>query len=811
MFAEIGQDLNSAIRRLRRSPLFTFVAVACLALGIATNTTMFSIFNAIVLRTLPFEHAEQLVSLFERDQRSGRRASVSYQDYLEWRRNAAVFNDMGAHAGRMIAITEGDAERVSGRLVSASLFPVLRVSPQLGRLFTSNDDRPGAPEAVLLSDDLWQRRFERDSAILGRVLSLNGQPHTVVGVMPRGFKFPEMTELWIPMGPVLHATTRTTRGVAVLARLPPEVPLSRATREITIIARRLHEQDPIRADGGPGDWTGDARSLQSGFVGGDERVIATAMLGATAFLLLIACANVANLLLIRAVTQQREIAVRAALGASRGRLARELLSEALLLAGAACLVALPLTWRALRVIQAAIPASDPFPYYVHWSMDVPTFLYAAVASLATGALFGLGPALLASQESLHNALRVGTHGAGGALRHHRVRNALSVVEVGLALVLLIGASLFVRTALGLNRTELGYDPARLMTMRFYLPGALYDSVTPRNRMVEEILRGVQELPGVTAATVSDLIPLDDEGGSQGDVVTEESGSESERDRSVAYAGVAGRWFATLDVAPLEGRVFTEPELLDSIPLAVINRVFATRFWGDASAIGRTFRLARDSAQTRYTVIGVVPDIRTVKLDENQTTPPTAYLPFRFLPTRDYGLMVRTPATPTSVVPEVRAAIRAVDRTVPVFNVWTMEEVRYLSFWMYPMWGAMFGAFGGIALVLATIGIYAVLYYSVTQRTHEIGVRVALGAPASHILRLTIGQGIKLAGVGVALGLVGAFAMTRVVGSLLIGVSPTDPVSFAGVALFLTGVAAVAAYVPARRATRVDPLEVLRQQ
>ena len=414
----------------------------------------------------------------------------------------------------------------------------------------------------------------------------------------------------------------------------------------------------------------------------------------------------------------------------------------------------------------------------------------------------------ATRGGFQRSLKDGGPSAGTSRGRRRVRDALVVAEVALALVLLVGASLFVRTFLGLRRTELGYDASRVMTMRFFLPGARYDSLQPRLAVVDEVLRRVTAIPGVEAATVSDLVPLDDEGGSSGSVV----GDLGDRAplTGTTYAAIASGWFETLGVGPTAGRTLSAADVRASVPMAVVNQTMANLLWPRANPIGRRFRLAGDSARMFYEVVGVVPDIRTVKLDEDRRTPPTAYLPLRFVPTRDYALMMRARA-PVSLTPALRGAIHAADPVVPVFNAWSMEEVRYLSFWMYALWSTMFAAFGLMALVLATIGVYGVIHYGVAQRTREIGVRVALGAQGRDVLRLVLGQGVRLASVGVGVGLLAALALTRVVESLLIGVSSLDAASFVGVAIFLSCVAALASYLPARRATRVDPLIALREE
>lgn len=812
MSERVAGDIRYSIRALRRTPIFTSVALLCLALGLAANTTMFSVFDAIAIRQLPFPEAERLVSIALREAPSGHRASLRYAEYLAMARAARSFSGLAAYAGRMVAITESARpERVSMRLVTPSLFPLLGARAQLGRLLDPGDDQVGGARVAVIGDALWRRRYGADAAVIGHVLSLDGVPHTIVGVMERGFAYPSTSELWVP---VASGGTLATSPVSVVGRLASDVDIRQAAQEIRLLGARVSGEQRISVGVAPSEpiaanWLGDVRPLRGTALGSDEALVAAAMLGATTFLLLIACTNVANLLLARAVVREREIAVRIALGAGRGRIVAQLLTEGVVLSLTACAIALPAVRLALRAIRDAIPPSDAFPYYVQWSLDVPTFTYAAIASVATAALFSVGPALHATRGAVHESLKEGAQGSGNGRRRNVLQNTLIVVEVALALVLLVGASLFVRTFRAIDRTNLGYDPSGIMTMRFYLPGSRYDSASARLQAVRDVLRHVAAVPGVDAATVSDLIPLDDEGGSSGEAVPDRA--DARRFPSVAYAAVAGDWFATFGVALTAGRSFSAAESQSGAPVAVINEAMAKAFWRGASPIGRRFRFVKDSTRTWYEVIGVAPDIRTVKLDEDMGTPPTAYLPPRFVATRDYGLMVRTRRPPASLTHDLVGAIHAADPIVPVHNAWTMDEVRYLSFWMYVLWGTMFAVFGAVALVLATIGVYGVIHSGVAQRTREIGVRVALGAQRRDVLRLVLGRALVLVAIGVAAGLVGALGLTRIVESLLIGVSPTDPTSFLAMALVLGIVALVASYLPARRAMRVDPTVALRQE
>jgi predicted permease len=798
------QDARYAARTLRKSPVFTAIAVLCLTLGIATNTTLFSCFNAILLRPFPYENPDQLTALWERNPRNGNRTPVSYLTFLDWRAQAQSFEDIGATSGRSVAITEGEEpERLNGQGISWSLFPVLGVRPQLGRLFREDEDQRGAEGVALLSDRVWRRRYSGDSSIIGRVISVNNTPHTVVGVMPPRFAFPSDGDIWLPLAPLHAADRREWRNMQVIGRLRPGISMEQADREVATISRRLQSQYGLDTT-----FVGSAIDLRTDFIPDDVRLITMTMMGAVTFVLLIACANVANLMLTRASARSREIAIRAAIGAGRGRIMRQLLTESVIVAMIAGALAVPLTWVGLNLIDLGIPPEDPLPYYIDWAMDVPTLVYTAGVSILTGMVFGLAPALQAAKGQLLDALKEGGRGSGSGTRKNRVRSGLVVAEVALALVLLVGTSLFVRSFMSLQKARVGFDTAPIMTMRFYLPGTRYDSVTPRQQRVEDIVRRVEALPGVQAAAISNLIPVDG-GGSGGSAIVEGTRLRDEEAPYFFWTGLTGHWFETLGLGLLSGRTFSETELRDSLPVAVVSKAMARKLWPTGDALGRRFRMRGDSSRTWITVIGVAPDVRNSGLDEQGEVPPTAYLSYRYLPARNHGLIVRARSgDPAALTNAIRNALRESDPAIPVFNIATMEKVRTLSFWQYGLFGSMFGVFGTIALFLAAIGVYGVISYGVSQRTQEIGVRVALGASRGDVVGLVLRQGMLLAGLGIVIGLAGAFGVTWVLRPLLF-VSSSDPLSFGGVALFLVGVALVASYFPARRATHVDPIVALR--
>ncbi len=786
--------------------LFTLVAVLCLALGIATNTTMFSVFDAMFLRALPFPHPDQLISISGRHPETGRRVQLSLDDLRDLAPALTSFQSIGAYSGRAATLTDTttEPERVSVQLVTANLFPTLGVQPERGHGFEDADDRVAAAGVALISDALWHRRYQAGMSAIGTIVKLDNVPYTVIGVMPPKFRFPSSSDVWIAMRAALGASGAATRGVSLLGRLADGATLDRANAEL---ASRV-----LPAKGSRSIRSGTGRRLSDNAVGREERTITGALMGATTVLLLIACSNVANLLLARGARRRREVAVRAAMGATRARIVRQLMTESLVLALAGCALAIPLAWYGIQWVHDAVPATDPLgPYYIDWSLDLRTLLYAVAIAIATGVVFGLAPAFDAAGRHLLSPLREGG-GAGTGRMQRRVHNTLIVVQIALALVLLAGASVFVRTYGSLRAVKLGYDTSHLMTMRVSLAGTPYDSPGARQRAVDQIALDLKTLPGAFAATVTDLVPLDDQGGSDGPVAVEGRTFDEGKEPTVTFAGVAGQWMETFDLKPIAGRTFYEAELAAQTPVALVNQKLVETFWPGQNPIGRHFKFSEEPANPWITVIGVVPDIRTVKLDESGVTPPTAYLPHRFVSTRSWGIVVRTRANPESVTAAVAGVVHRVDPSLAVFDVYPMEQVRWLSYWMYVMWGTMFGAFGVSALFIAAVGVYGVIFYTVAQRTKEIGLRVALGAARAQVVRPMVRQVALLAGLGIAIGLGAAIWITPFIGSLLIGVSPTDPLSFAIVSAMLAATALVATWIPAwRAAAAANPLEALRAE
>jgi putative ABC transport system permease protein len=801
------QDLRYAWRTLARSPGFALLSVLCLALGIGVNSTIFSVVDTVAIRPLPFKDAADLVVVQGTHLSTGiDEAGVSWLDLQDYKTGSRTFAEVASMQDRSMTVTDRDeSERFLGSLATSNLFPMLGVDPILGRHFRGDEDQPGAARVVLLGYGLWQRRYLSDPAIVGRSITIDGLPHTVVGVMPRAFQFPQLSQLWTPLAPVQHASRRDQRFLDVIARLAPGASLDDARADLAGTATRLSVAY-LENRG----WAVTAVALRDVLMPEDVRLVVFTMMGAVSLVLLIACANVANLLLARATVRQREIAVRAALGAGRGRIARQLVTESVLLALASVPVGVGLAYVGLQWLTASIPPQDAVPYYIDWSMSWRVVFYAGGVAVLTGLLFGLVPAVHALGPDLHRSLKDGGRGAGAHATRNRLRNGLVVAEIALSLVLLVGAALFVRSFLQLQSASVGVDMAPLMTMRFLMAGEQYKTPEAMTQRVEDIVRRVEVLPGVVSAFGSNFVPIAG-GGGGGKVVADGVSVESGREPEVSYFGVTPHALLTLSLPLLAGRDFSEAEGASRSGVAIVNPDFAKRVWsGQADIVGRRFRLLDDPAKQWITVVGVVPNFSPYDVGDDPL--PSAFLPYPYMPVRNTGITIKVAGgLPASITAAVRGEIRRSDPLMPIFDERAGEEIRQTAFWDARLFGYMFSIFGGIALLLASIGVYGVLSYAVAQRTQEIGVRMALGASRENVLRLVLGQGARLAGLGILIGLAGAALVTRLVESLLYNVSTTDTVSFVATALFLAFVAVLASYIPARRATAVDPLVALRTE
>lgn len=801
------QDLKYAVRTLLKTPAFALIAISCLALGIGVNATIFSVVDGVLLQPYPYPDADRMIVLNSQNPAARiNRAGVSYPDFRDWRDENTTLATLAAVQRRSFAVADGgtDAERFAGAAVTWTLFGLLGKPPAIGRDFGPDDDRPGAEPVVLISDDLWRNRYSADPSIVGRAIQVNGRPHTVIGVMPPKFMFPETQRLWVPISAYIPEFTRSARALEAFARTKPGVSLEQATTDLRAISTRLAASYPKENEG----WIALVRPLRAWMVPTQVEIMMLAMMGAVTLVLMIACANVANLLLARAAVRHREISIRAALGAGKWRIIRQLLTEAMLIGLLSAPLGIGIAWIGLRLVDSGIPP-DSVPYFIHWSLDARSLAYTIAISMLTGIIFGLAPAVQAARTNLQDSLKEGGRGAAGG-RRARLRSVLVVAEIAMSLILLVGASLFVRSFLNLQQSSTGFDTSPIMTMRIYLPGTAYEAPEAKARRVRDIVQRIEALPGVERAFGSNFVPFGG-GGSGGNISVEGQTVEKGKEPSITFVAASPHLRQTLGVALLRGRDISDTEETTRTPVALVNQTMASQIWPGQDPLGRRFKLLGDDIDDWFTVVGVIGDFRHFQGDTERPVFPSAYVPYSFDPTLNTGLTIRVAGEPSAITSAVREQIRAADPVLPVFAIQTAETLRQLSFWQFKLFGWMFSVFGAIALLLASVGVYGVLSYSVSQRVQEIGVRVALGAERKDVLRLILGHGMKLAAIGIIVGIVGAAGATQLVKTVLFNVTPTDPISFAGVALFLTLVALVASYVPARRAMTVDPIVALRNE
>ncbi len=806
----LAQDLKTGLRALARRPAVTGIALAVLALGIGANTAMFSVVHAVLLRPLPFPEPERIVMVWNYNPLQGfPRDVTSYPNFLDWKAGGTGFDSLAAFYTRALNLVSGtsgddDPVEVEAAEVSAAFFDVVGVAPALGRGFLPEEEQQGNHRSVILSHGLWQRRFGSDRSLVGRPIELTGERYTVVGVMPPGFELPRKVELWVPLAP--GDSSRNARGsfwLHVIGRLKPGSALSMVQAELDTVATRLATEYPLFNEG-----TGiRAVRLQEDLVG-DVRPILWVLLAAVATVLLIACANLANLLLARAAEREREFALRAALGAGAGRILRQLLVESTLLAvaGGACGVLLA-GWAAPLLFRLA---ARELPQLPPPELSLPVLAFSLLVAVATGFLFGLAPALQLSRARVALALKEGARGSSGGPRGRRLRGVLVAAEIALALVLLVGAGLLLKSLSRLAEVDLGLETEKRLTLRVQLPPATYGEVARRIAFFDELLARVEALPGVRAVGASSDVLLDALPNST-NVTAENRPPEPALDRQIATQdSVSAGFFHAIGMKLVAGETFRATDTSDAPPVAVINQAMARRYWGDEDPLGRRFKYGGLNSQDPWrTVIGVVADSR--RSGQDQAVMPSTYLPFAQAPRRSLTFVVATEGDPLALLPAIRREVARLDRSIPVAAVSTLERLVAERLLPRRFQALLLGLFAGLAFLLAAIGVYGVIAYLVEQRTREISVRMALGAPAGRIVRLVLGQILALALPGLAVGLVAAFASTRVLRSQLFGVSPGDPQTFAAVAALLGGVALLAGYIPARRAARMNPADALKRE
>jgi len=814
------QDARYSIRMLRKNPGFTVVAVIALALGIGANSAIFSVVNAVLLRPLPFKDPAGLVRIWGKIEKAGIPKNwISQPELLDLKEQSQAFEGIAAYESGGANLTgSGEPLRVNMASVNASLFPILGIQASLGRTFLDEEDQPGKDKVVLVGNALWRSRFGGDPALVGKTLGLSGTSYSVIGIMPAGFQFPDQDELWVPLAiDIANLEDRGSHGLEVVARLKPGVTPPQAQTDLANIAAALEQRFPNNyANSG---WGLYPVSMLDELVG-NIRPALYILLGAVGFVLLIACANVANLLLARATAREKEVAIRAAMGARRGRLIQQLLTESVILAAIGSALGLGLAYLGVKLFVVLGPSE--IPRIEEIGLDARVVGFSVLMAVVTGLAFGLAPAIQISKPNLHDSLKEG--GRGSTSGRHRLRNVLVVSEVAIALVLLVGAGLMIKSFQRLLQLNLGFRTEKVLTMRLALPSTRYGEDGKVAAFYHQLLDKIKALPGVESAGAISHLPLS---GSYASGTTAVENAENQEGlqtfQGVAYIeadrrSVSPDYFQALGIALKEGRLFTEADNETAPPVAVVDESFQRRFWPNGSAVGKRFVARFNDGNIKWgQIVGVVTHIRHYGVDQvkqfglGQEGREQAYFPYLQRPSNRMYLAIKTTTDPLSLAGAVRSQVLSLDPEQPVYQVRNMDQLVKSSLAQRQLNMILFAAFSAIALILAAVGIYGVMSYSVTQRTHEIGIRMALGAQQSSVLRLVIRQGMTLAFAGIGIGLLVARALTRLMSSLLFGVSATDPVTFAAISVILTGVALVACFVPARRATRVDPMIALRYE
>jgi predicted permease len=813
----LWQDLRYGWRQLCRQPGFTGIAALTLGLGVGATTAIFGVVHAVALRPLPFQAPDQLVRVVRLRARENVADNASYPDFADWRTRNHVFTEMAAfHTDSFTLSGSGEALHVPGAIVSAELFALLGVQPALGRTFLPQEDRPGGTAegfTVILSHRLWAEHFGSDPRILQHAIDLDDRRFTVVGVMPAGFQFPVQAapiDFWTtiavdfiaPPGMSSMAEQRGAHFLDVIARLKPRTSPAQAQTEMGTIVSALNAQYRENAPSA-------VRLVpESEQVAGPTRPVLLLLLAAVGCVLLIGCANVANLLLARGATREREIAVRGALGAGRGRIIRQLLVESVLLAGLGGAVGVALAFWGFRSLVALIPAGVPRLGDAHF--DGTMLLFTLAVSVLTGIVFGLAPALQVSQVGIVDSLKESGHGLSASRQHNRLRSVLVVADVAIAAALLCGAGLLIQSLWRIQRVDPGFNPDHVLTFKIDLPYVRYAGAA-QPQFFQGLSERLQHLPGVQAASGVLPLPLGGDYAGAGFEIDGQPMTAADRPRA-HYAWVEPAYFRTLRIALLQGRDFTVGDNLQSNPVVIVNETLARRFFPDGHVIGSKIRPGISNGYDRppmRQIVGVIADVRSQGL----TTPVESevYVPHAQSPLGSMIVVVQTATDPLGLVTAVRNQVAAMDSALPIYNVRPLNEYVAQSVALSRFVGVLFGLFAGLALLLAAVGLYGVISYATTRRTHEIGLRIALGARSQEVLRLVVGQGFTLSAIGAGIGLVGALMLSRAVAGLLYGVTSTDPLTFVAAATLLIAVAVLASYVPARRAAQIDPVVALRSE
>jgi len=808
---QLLQDARLGLRRLRKSPGFTVIAILTLALGIGASTSIFSVVNAVLLAHLPYRDPGRLAMIWGTNTGNGMESTpVSPGDYFEWKQKNTVFQDIAASRDDQVTLTgSGNPQLLVGYDFSANYFSILGVSPALGRTFSAEEDRPGGPKVAVLSDKLWRGTFLADPGILGKAITLDGEPYRVIGVMPRSFDYPPGEELWMPIAlPDSAASDYQHHYVRVMGRLKPGVSVERAQTQMTALALQIDGEHPATDAGNGVNVTPLRRQLV-----GDIQTPLIVLLGAVGFVLLIACANVASLLLARATTRHKEIAACAALGASRGRLLRQFLTESLMLSLAGGALGIALALWCTSFLVSIFPndiANLSIPRIAQIPLNMPVLFFALAATVLTGVLFGVAPAMQSARANAADVLKESGRGATSGSRSARLRGALVVGEIALSLVLLAGAGLLIESFERVAHGSLGFQPDHVLGVEVFLATNHYPESQPdkQRAFVRDVLQRMRTLPGVQSAGAVSTLPLTGFWGETDFLVEGRPLPKPGETPTADNRFVTPGYFSTMRVPLLGGRDFTDADRDDGRRVAIVDETLARRFFGGRS-VGKRLNLGTPEKPEWWEVVGEAANVKAFGLERPDL--PTLYRPYEQRPLVLVAFTLRTAGDPAALLKSAQQAVWDVDPDQPIFKALPMSILAAQSIALRRVSTLLLAGFATLALLLAAIGIYGVMAYAVARRTHEIGTRMALGAQPNDVLRLVLGQGARLTIFGVVIGVVAAQALTRFMTSILFGVSASDPLTFAGVAILLTVIALAACYIPARRAMRIDPMVALRYE
>jgi predicted permease len=802
------QDVRLAARLLIKDKWYTAVAVIALGLGIGANSTIFTFVNAVLIRGLPYEDSHRLMYVNATSPGEGLRLTgFSYSDYEEWRDQTRTFEDIAAIRNGTMNLSDPDkpAERALGSWLSANSFALLGQQPLLGRNFLPGEDAPGAQPVAIIGYGLWQTRYGGDPAILGRTIRVNEVPSRVIGVMPQGMKFPATSEMWIPLVPDGEMRRRSSRILGLFGRLRAGATRQQAQAELTAFSEGAAQRFPDTNKG----FGVFVQPYNERFNGGPIRLVFLSLMGAVALVLLIACANVANLLLARSAGRAREMAVRVSIGATRWRIIRQLLVESVLLGCIAGVIGLVLAYVGVGLFEDAVSRVQK-PYWIHFTMDATVFAFLAGVCILTGVLFGLAPAVQVSRANMLDLLKESGRSGGAGARASKFTSAMVVAEVALTIVLLVAAGLMVRSYTNLQELELGFDTTNVLGGAVGLLEPKWNDPGSRVRFQEQLVERVRSVPGIKMATAASSFPFT--GGTQTRIEVDGRPLEDKSRAPQVYSvAIADDYFQTLGVQLVRGRAFTTADGRPGSEAAIVNERFAAQMFEGEDPIGRRFRHIIGDRDTPWlTVVGVAPNIRQGDPQKVEADP-VAYQPFEQDPPRSIALIVRTSIDPGSVTNAIRTAVREVNPDQPLYNLRTYDDLLSEVSWLWRVFGTLFVIFAGIALLLSAIGLYAVTAYSVAQRTQEIGVRIALGAKRSQVSWMILRRGLIQLAIGTAIGLVGAYFAAGVLQAWLVQMSPHDPATFVLITGLLLVITVAACLLPARRAMRVDPAICLRAE